>query len=343
MPVKHPFVSAIADSGDATKLRPSNWNASHEFSGGANGGLLVRDSTQADGFNWSTTYVGPYAVGGATSTLYQFSLLGTFDPSATAGAAFSIGSTLTLAAGEDAYGLRVAPTFTEAASGVHALLAAVHIAPIITAGVATATTVAGLSLATFAAAAGTTNAAGIYVAAAPTGATNNYALLVDSGDVRFDGRALFALAASGIGPAITGSTSVMTFHSGTSHFEWINQANSVERMRLTDAGILALGTTITTSGGAGHFILANNTGQLRAVNAAGTDTLSILQLNASDQLVLGSQAVDLKWGRALVALGGGAAPTFGTIGGAGPATAAQNAWMRVIDSTGAAFWVPAWK
>lgn len=43
-----------------------------------------------------------------------------------------------------------------------------------------------------------------------------------------------------------------------------------------------------------------------------------------------------------VALGGGAAPTFGTIGGAGPATAAQNSWMRVDDATGAR-WVPCWR
>lgn len=52
---------------------------------------------------------------------------------------------------------------------------------------------------------------------------------------------------------------------------------------------------------------------------------------------------DIKWGKALVALGGGAAPTLGTIGGGGPATAAQNSWMRVLDSAGAAFWVPVWK
>ena len=46
---------------------------------------------------------------------------------------------------------------------------------------------------------------------------------------------------------------------------------------------------------------------------------------------------------ALVALGGGAGATLGTIGGSGPATAGQNTWLRMVDSTGAAFWVPAWK
>lgn len=45
----------------------------------------------------------------------------------------------------------------------------------------------------------------------------------------------------------------------------------------------------------------------------------------------------------LVALGGGAAPTLGTIGGAGPASAAQNTWIKLFDSGGNAVWVPAWK
>jgi len=31
MPVTHPFVSAIGDGGDATLVRPSNWNADHAF------------------------------------------------------------------------------------------------------------------------------------------------------------------------------------------------------------------------------------------------------------------------------------------------------------------------
>lgn len=52
---------------------------------------------------------------------------------------------------------------------------------------------------------------------------------------------------------------------------------------------------------------------------------------------------DTRFNQALVALGGGAAPTLGTIGGSGPATAAQNSWKKFVDSTGAAFFVPAWK
>lgn len=41
------------------------------------------------------------------------------------------------------------------------------------------------------------------------------------------------------------------------------------------------------------------------------------------------------------ALGGGAAPTFGTIGGTGPATAAQSKWLK-IKIGGVDHWLPAW-
>lgn len=42
------------------------------------------------------------------------------------------------------------------------------------------------------------------------------------------------------------------------------------------------------------------------------------------------------------ALGGGAAATFGTIGGAGPTAAAQAKWIQVVALDGTAAWVPAW-
>jgi hypothetical protein len=60
-------------------------------------------------------------------------------------------------------------------------------------------------------------------------------------------------------------------------------------------------------------------------------------------IVLNPTGNDILWGKALVGLGGGAAPTLGTIGGSGPTTATQNSWMRVVDSTGNAFWTPVWK
>lgn len=64
---------------------------------------------------------------------------------------------------------------------------------------------------------------------------------------------------------------------------------------------------------------------------------------SSGKLILGGNASDIQWGKALVALGGGAAPTVGTIGGSGPATAAQNTWLRILDSSGTAAFIPVWK
>jgi hypothetical protein len=43
----------------------------------------------------------------------------------------------------------------------------------------------------------------------------------------------------------------------------------------------------------------------------------------------------------LVALGGGAAPTFGTIGGSGPTAAAQNGWISIQTTSGTRF-IPCW-
>ena len=42
-----------------------------------------------------------------------------------------------------------------------------------------------------------------------------------------------------------------------------------------------------------------------------------------------------------IALGGGAAPVLGTIGGAGPTVAAQAQWVE-IDIGGVAHWIPVW-
>lgn len=122
-----------------------------------------------------------------------------------------------------------------------------------------------------------------------------------------------------------------------------NNAGSAEGMRLTDAGVLALGTTIVTGATAGNMVIPNNTGGLLGVNSGGTGTIRLIFLNAVNQIELSPGGEDIKWGRPLIALGAGAGATLGTIGAPGPVTAAQNSWMRIIDSTGNASWVPVWK
>lgn len=82
-------------------------------------------------------------------------------------------------------------------------------------------------------------------------------------------------------------------------------------------------------------------------DAAGYGNLEVdaaqLDMKVQGTRVLFLNGTDVEFGKALVALGGGAAPTLGTIGGTGPATAGQNSWLRVLDSAGAAMWIPIWK
>ena len=179
-----------------------------------------------------------------------------------------------------------------------------------------------------------TSAATCYIADAPTEATNNYALWIAGGVLRTDAQIDFASGASRLRIDSPGST-ILRFSEG---------ATPTERMRMT-AGVLALGTTVVTGATAGDMTIANGRSYL-SVDNAGTGQIGLIGLVAgTDQIVLAttSTTVDIRWNRALIALGGGSAATLGTIGGSGPATAGQNTWMRVMDSAGAAFWVPAWK
>lgn len=102
---------------------------------------------------------------------------------------------------------------------------------------------------------------------------------------------------------------------------------------------LILGTNPATSG----TISLANSSSIFGRNAANSGNIHILGLDSADHVVLSNSGNDVQWGPALIALGGGAAPTLGTIGGSGPATAAQYRWMRLLDSGGVAFWIPVWK
>lgn len=92
------------------------------------------------------------------------------------------------------------------------------------------------------------------------------------------------------------------------------------------------------------FCLINNGNNIETLgpstaNNGGTCAAGQLTLN----LATGIATLDAQFSRALVALGGGAAPTVGTIGGSGPATAAQNSWLQVKDSAGNNMFIPVWK
>lgn len=82
--------------------------------------------------------------------------------------------------------------------------------------------------------------------------------------------------------------------------------------------------------------------------AIGTHFDAVLsQLHVCDNQGVLRLGVDVATGKILTSqtpdtLGGGAAPTFGTIGGTGPATAAQDSWVK-INLAGTDYWMPLWK
>jgi hypothetical protein len=74
---------------------------------------------------------------------------------------------------------------------------------------------------------------------------------------------------------------------------------------------------------------------------AGAGVVRVVRDSAN--LVCDPGAGDLKINKALVALGATTSATIGNIGSSGPATAAQNSWLQLVDDGDATFWVPAWK
>jgi hypothetical protein len=271
----HTFVNPKADGGDATVVRPSDWNDGLAASGGANGNLIIRDTSDATyGMAWSTslTYtsgvlanahasaalalgatpatagairltnntfvyardaanttnhpliglnssddlviagtlaagkvvsiqsrvavssVGPHAIGGVTSVDAQWIQRGTFTPVSN-GVLFDLQSTMNVAAGLQGVGMLLQPTFAEAASGAHPLLASLYVGGAVTGGVATVTDTATIYVA---------NA----LAATVTG--KNYSIWVDSGLNRFDGDGthVFELPTNAVDPTGGGGAAV---------------------------------------------------------------------------------------------------------------------------------------
>jgi hypothetical protein len=144
----------------------------------------------------------------------------------------------------------------------------------------------------------------------------------------------------------------------------LNSTNYGIRLANGSTGARVIGNNCTDYQGTktqkyGIQLDASSTGcELAFNNTAGNVTAEILDQvpstplasrtlirsrTAANQETLAAAGQDLQIGRALTALGGGSAPTLGTIGGSGPGTAAQNTWLRLIDASGAAFYVPVWK
>lgn len=108
--------------------------------------------------------------------------------------------------------------------------------------------------------------------------------------------------------------------------------------------VMTITDTLVALENATPFAMEDSGGTRRSVlNMTSGNNLEIGQGMTTGVILLSAGGRPVRWGVANVALGGGAAPTLGTIGGGGPATAGQNSWLQLQDSTGATVWIPVWK
>jgi hypothetical protein len=120
--------------------------------------------------------------------------------------------------------------------------------------------------------------------------------------------------------------------------------NDAVRIAPNGDAIVAIGPISSFSGASNGDAVLSHGAAIRAVSNSGAATFSLVDsVGASDYVRLGNGAAGIQWMIATRSLGGGAAPTLGTIGGSGPASAAQSGWIEMVDSSGAKCWVPCWK
>lgn len=129
---------------------------------------------------------------------------------------------------------------------------------------------------------------------------------------------------------------------GTSTISMISLDNN-DRVTLAPTSIATFGNPVSTSAAAPGDVVLATTAKIRSSNNAGNATIRLIESDAANRVVLAGGGADIKWGTPLVGLGATTLVTLGKTGGSGPAVAPQDSWMRVVDSAGAAFFVPVWK
>lgn len=107
------------------------------------------------------------------------------------------------------------------------------------------------------------------------------------------------------------------------------------------ASYIVMGSATQTGAISNTIIFPNDVGVV-GCNATNTVEFSLVKLNTSNQVEIGTTGTDIKLARNIAALGGGATATMGTIGGSGPTASAQASWIPVRDSAGNARFIPIW-
>lgn len=126
---------------------------------------------------------------------------------------------------------------------------------------------------------------------------------------------------------------------------WLNFTESIEGGAVTLGAPNATGLQVNSAAaGAGLAVAVGSPGanENLTIDAKGTGTVTIGGAVGAGDVTIGNGVNDINHAKAAVALGGGAAPVVGTIGGAGPAVAAQNSWLRV-KVAGVVSFIPIWR
>jgi len=457
--LKHKFVSLKADGADTTKLRPSDWDAEHAFSGGALGSILYRDTGESDGASWlADVAVGSVLVSGGVGAAPAWSASPYISGQLGIGAVPYANNALYLLnpngpglhiKGGTSSNTRSAIVFENSAGAIRAVFnpeGQFYTNGWMTiSGAFTATQNANGDITVF-----TTGASGLttmldvvsditgptIVAKATAGGWNFQGLDVSANytfSIEKDGTVMWgagstkgsmdtALARNAAGVleinngvigtfrdlqlrALTVSTNITLTNNiilannsgilqikdtgGTARNMLYSDNGNVLRLQQLAAGNfiikpgsaqqlrvmnnaesayglvmfdgtldLTVGTNtdgnyrlhVARSGSSGTLLAYDSTASTGVTNCvvregAGQAANQVFGITATDGTTLrfAVRNGDILWGTALVALGGGAAPTLGTIAGTGPTVAGQNSWLRVLDSTGAACWLPVWK
>lgn len=188
--INHVKVGTIADD-PAVEVGTDEWNDTLKLTASgspAAGNPVVYDPGQPRNLALANackitdagiehTGTGPYGLGAASVPQSQLHLAGTYSStSASVGGKFHFTGTFNSFAAQSASLVLVNGILAEASSGIHTDLSCMALQGTFSNAAATATRVSMLRIAGFAAPAGTDRAQNVYIAALPTGATNNYGI-----------------------------------------------------------------------------------------------------------------------------------------------------------------------
>jgi hypothetical protein len=261
--------------------------------------LAVGDITSTGDLVVSGT--GPHSIGGAASAGYGFQVVGA---AGTVTAASRFSQTLTGSVDTGVFGVWIAPTITEAASGTHDVVTSLRVdEPAIVNASAT-----------------TTLAATVYISSAPTeGGTTNAALYVAAGAViapNFQATA----AVNAVG-SMSFESNILIFQGGSGGMQWNNEADDTGLMSISDAGLAQFNSSGKASGlGTTYFRIHTSEDSGRDLN---------FNYNSASEWVIDSGTLALN----LVAGTIGEGIHIGTTGNVGIGAAAGSQALKVLEAT----------